>query len=191
MSEGEDTAAALTTIIGALQPLNSDERRRTVSAAMIFLGEDIGSQRQRRENAGTLEIQDEADASDYPERIKKWMKEYDISSEQLDRAFHFHDGTFDIHDVPGKYKKEQTLNAYILTGLGKYLSTGERTFDDGMARQFCENIGCYDQANHASHLRNYKGPEFSGDKTKGYSFSNVGVRRGAALVKELAAGAIS
>jgi hypothetical protein len=101
-------------------------------------------------------------------------------------VFHFNDdGTFDIHDAPGKSKKEKTLNTYILTGVGKYLTTKTRDFDDSMARGFCESIGCYDPANHASHLKN-KGSEFSGDKNKGYSLTNVGVKRGAALVKELA-----
>jgi hypothetical protein len=62
-------------------------------------------------------------------------------------------------------------------------------FENAMARGFCEKIGCYDQANHAVHLKKNKGGEFSGDKNKGYTLTSVGMKRGAALVKELAGAA--
>ena len=115
------------------------------------------------------------------------MKQNSVSTEELDQVFHFNsDGSFDLLNAPGKSKKQQTLNTYILTGLGKYLASGgDRGFDDATARQFCETIGCYDQANHAVHLKN-RGPEFTGDKHKGWSLTNPGVKRGAALVKEVA-----
>jgi len=182
-------AAALTAIIEALEPLSPEERDRTVNAVTVFFG--IAKAPTVRNQK--IEEQEEADEqvevaygvdSDYSPRIIRWMQQNGVSSEALDRMFHFHDGTFDIHDVPGKSKKEQTLNTYILTGLGKYLATGEREFDDAVARQFCETIGCYDQANHAAHLKN-RGPEYSGDKGRGYSLTNIGIKRGAALVKEL------
>ena len=114
-----------------------------------------------------------------------WMQQNDISPEELDRVFHFQANGFDIHGAPGKSKREQTLNAYILTGLGVFLTTDERKFTDAMARGFCETIGCFDSPNHAKY-RKKKVTEFSGDKSRGYSLSNVGLKRGAMLVKELA-----
>ena len=39
-------------------------------------------------------------------------------------------------------------------------------------------------ANHAVHLKNNRG-EFSGHKQRGYTLTNVGMKRGAAIVKEL------
>ena len=90
--------------------------------------------------------------------------------------------------MPGRSKKEKTLNAYILTGLGRFLTKNDRVFDDALARGFCETIGCYDPANHAAHLKD-KGPEFTGDKSRGYSVTNLGIKRGAALVKEHAGAA--
>ncbi|MCC8984791.1 hypothetical protein [Bradyrhizobium acaciae] len=117
------------------------------------------------------------------------MKQNEVSAEQLDRVFHFNeDATFDLLHAPGKTKKDQTVNAYILTGLGKYLAANDRSFDDATARSFCETIGCFDPTNHATNLKKNKGGEFTGDKTKGYSLTNVGVKRGAALVKEVAGG---
>jgi hypothetical protein len=188
MSESEATTTALTTIISVLTPLNSEERHRTVDAAMLFLGETARLPARKREAAAEGDARGAMDG-DYTEKIQKWMEKYSVSPGELDQVFHFHDdGTFDIHGAPGRSKKEQTLNTYILTGLGKFLTTSDRTFDDATARGFCETIGCYDPANHAAHLKS-KGPEFSGDKKKGYSLTNAGVSRGAALAKELAGGA--
>jgi hypothetical protein len=114
------------------------------------------------------------------------MKKHDISEEELDQVFHFgEDGSFVIHDVPGKSSREKTLATYALTGVGTFLTTNQRAFDDSTARGFCETIGCYDRTNHSKHLKE-KHPEFTGDKSKGYSLTNPGLKRGAALVKELA-----
>jgi hypothetical protein len=195
---GTSAAAALTKIIEVLQPLSPEEQHRTMNAAMLFLGIAAVPAHRARDAAssGNPPSDDEADdhhlgEAAYPTQIKKWMRQNSVTSDELDRAFQFHaDGAFDIHDVPGKSKKEQTLNTYIMTGLGRYLATGERRFDDAAARQTCEDVGCYDQANHAQTLKT-KGAEFSGDKARGYTLSNVGIKRGAALVKELAAGASS
>jgi hypothetical protein len=188
MSESEATTTALMTIISVLTPLSSEERHRTVDAAMLFLGETAKVPERKREIAAERGARG-GTGEDYRENIQKWMEKYSVSPEEFDQVFHFRDdGTFDIHGAPGRSKKEQMLNTYILTGLGKFLTTSERTFDDATARGFCDTIGCYDAANHAVHIKN-KGPEFSGDKKKGYSLTNVGVSRGAALVKELAGGA--
>ncbi|MDH2381589.1 hypothetical protein [Bradyrhizobium sp. CER78] len=186
-----DASKALFNIIAALTPLSSEERHRTVDAAMTFLGETSSAPRKGPDSSSGPNRPEQAE--DEPQNVKgatfigTWMKQHHVSQDELDQAFHFHDdGSFDLHNAPGKSKKEQTLNTYILTGLGQYLvSGGERIFDDVQARAFCERIGCYDQANHASHLKN-RGPEFTGDKMKGFTLTNPGIRRGASLVKELA-----
>jgi hypothetical protein len=193
MSDTE-TTDALTQIIKVLTPLKSEDRRRTVAAAMLFLGETAeptpaGGAPAERKTAAAGAGNGAGDSS-YPAAASKWMEQQGISSEELDRVFHFKDdGTFDIHDVPGKSRRVKTLNTYILTGVGKSLVSNDRTFPDSMARDFCEKIGCYDKANHAAHLKNHKGAEFSGDKNKGYSLTNIGMKHGAALVKELAGAA--
>jgi hypothetical protein len=188
MSDSEGAATkALTSIIEALKSLSSEERQRTVNAAMMFLGETMVPKPKPAGGGAAEEDHDDGAGGDHPVHRSKWMKQYGVSAEELDQVFHFNsDGSFDLLDAPGKSKKEQMLNTYILAGLGKYLSSGgDRGFDDATARQFCETIRCYDQANHAAHLKN-RGPEFTGDKNKGYSLTNPGVKRGAALVKEVA-----
>jgi hypothetical protein len=159
------TTDALTTIINLLKPLTSEDRHRTVGAAMMFLGETSVSPPKLKQKNGGSEGSDEGEGSeegDYSPHVTKWMKQNDVSAEELDRVFHFNkDGTFDLLHAPGNSKKEQTQNTYILTGLGKYLSTNDRAFDDATARGFCEKIGCFDKSNHATHIKNR--PEFAGD----------------------------
>jgi hypothetical protein len=155
---------------------------------MVFLGEESKStavEHNSKPSSASKEVGD----SPYGVATEKWMQQNNVSGEEFDRVYHLRpDGSFDIHDAPGRSKKEKTLNAYVLTGLGRFLTTNDREFEDSLARGFCETIGCYDPANHAAYMK-AKGPEFSGDKKKGYSLTNVGVKRGAALVKEVAGGA--
>jgi hypothetical protein len=190
MSNSEGAASkALTAIIAELTPLSSEERHRTINAAMMFLGETTASKRKPAAGGDMAEEHHDDDAgadSHHSAHRSKWMKQNGISAEGLDHVFHFNsDGSFDLLNAPGKWKKEQTLNTYILTGLGRFLASGtDRSFDDATARQFCEKIGCYDQANHATHLKN-RGTEFTGDKNKGYIITNHGMKRAAALVKEV------
>lgn len=189
---GAGAASALAKIINALEPLPADERDRTLNAAMVFYGIAKAPPPAQSRKTVADDVEDdhggEEDDASYPPLVKAFLRKHGLSEEELDRAFHFHsDGTFDLHDAPGRSKKEKTLNTYVLAGLGNYLATGAREFEDAPARQFCEDIGCYDPANHAAHLKN-RGPEYSGDKTRGYSLSNVGMKRGAALIKELAGG---
>jgi hypothetical protein len=186
MGQAEVTDA-LTSIVKVLTPLTSDERRRTVDAAMMFLGE--GGPTPSPKGRTNEDDGGHAGAAGTSSTAKSWMKQNDVTQDELDHVFNFSgDGTFEIIDAPGKSKKEKSLNTYVLTGLGWFLATGERTFDDATARSTCEKIGCYDAANHASYLKD-RGNEFTGDKTKGYSMTNPGIKRGAALVKEVASGA--
>jgi hypothetical protein len=188
-AEVKATPETLTAIIKLLEPLSSEQRQRTVAAAMMFLGE-AALQKPRQETSGGSTDNSDSDGDDdggYSPQITKWMKQNDVSAEELDRVFHFNqDGTFDLLHAPGNSKKVQTVNTYILTGLGKYLAANDRAFDDATARANCEKIGCFDKSNHATHIKNQ--PEFTGDRSKGYSITNPGLKRGAALVKEVAGG---
>lgn len=186
--EGLQDMDPLTAVVRALKPLDFAERRRTVEAAMHYLGEAPVTKLDLPSNGSPEETP--SNMAGIPQTAVTWAKQNNITADEIDQVFHFGaNGTFDIHDAPGKTKKEKTLNTYILTGLGKWLASGEASFDDALARNFCTLIGCYDAANHASHLKDYKGPEFTGDKNKGYTLTTPGKKKGASLVKELAGGA--
>jgi hypothetical protein len=182
----EDATQALTQIIKTLSPLSSEERHRTVDAAFKFLGEAPLSSGSGQAPAQQQAAPKNLAGGGHSGTKDTWMKQYGVNEDQLDHVFLFRaDGTFDIHDVPGKTKKERTLNAYILTGVGVYLSSGSREFTDDQARGICDEMGCLDVANHASTLKG-KGAEFNGDKTRGWTITNIGLKSGAALVKAVA-----
>ena len=174
----------LVKMINILKPLSSGARRRVVDAAMVFLGDGVkpaAATPRKQEPTGTP-----ADESEYTEAARRWMRQQNVSTEAMERVFHFTGTEFAIHEVPGKSKREQAIHAYILTGLGLYLmNNGHREFPDGMARGFCETLGILDPPNHAKYLKD-KHPEFTGDKNKGYVLSNPGLKRGAELIKEVA-----
>ncbi|MFN3623982.1 MAG: hypothetical protein ACK4TP_07960 [Hyphomicrobium sp.] len=183
---GNDPEEALLSLVRILKPLPSEERHRAVMAAMTYLGENFAPIKQQPSADNSSAASTGGGDGDYPKAVEGWMKKEGVTPDELDQVIQFHpDGTFAIHSVPGKTKKEQTLNAYVLTGVCTFLTTGERTFQDAVARQICADIGCLDKSNHAATLGD-AGPEFSGDKNKGYSLSNVGIKRGAVIVKELA-----
>jgi hypothetical protein len=168
-------------IVELLTSLESEERVRIIQASLTLLGEGAVPLPKRILGA---EGQDDVSAEGYPARARAWMKQFGISVEQIQKVFHVVEGAESILVTsPGKNRKEQALNAYILTGVSKLLSTGEPTFDDAAARVFCKQSGCYDQANHALYLKG-KGNEFVGTKDK-WTLTNPGLERAAKLIKEL------
>jgi hypothetical protein len=167
-------------IVNLLSPLASEERMRIIQASLTLLGETLTALPK-----GATGGQDEPENA-YPVRARAWMKQYAISSENIEQVLHVAEGTAEViaATVPGKNNKEQTFNAYILTGIAKLFATGEPVFEDKSARSLCELSGCYDSANHAAHMKN-KGNEFTGSKDKGWTLTSPGLKRGANLVKEL------
>jgi hypothetical protein len=184
-----DEQDPLAAVVKALKPLQSDKRQRTIEAAMHYLGETPSVKVEPVIGAGMAG--QAFNVTEYPPTVNVWCKQHHIGINEIDRVFLFNaDGSFQLNfdDAPGKTKKEKTVNIYILTGLGTYLATGQRKFDDTTARRYCQEVGCYDAANHSLHLAPYKekGHEFSGDKDRGYTITNPGLKRGAILIKELA-----
>jgi len=176
------TLDAMTKIVEVLSPLSSEDRARVISAALALLG-DV---KPKITAHGPDEpIADDPEVGATPPRAKSWMSQNGISAGQLQQVFHVANGETEvITTVPGRNKKEQTYNAYILTGLGQLLLTGSAAFTDKAARSLCEASGCYDSANHAAHLKD-KGNEFTGSKDKGWTLTAPGLKRAAELVKGL------
>lgn len=170
-------------IVELLSPLESEERLRIISASLMLLGEKPVALGKGSEAEDSTEGDG---ATTLPPRARTWMKQYGISVEQTHQVFHLDNGTAEViaATIPGKNKKEQTFNAYILTGIARLLATGDPSFEDKVARSLCENAGCYDSANHAAYMKS-KGNEFTGSKDKGWTLTSPGLKRGAALVQEL------
>ena len=175
-------------IVDLLAPFESDERMKIVQAAFVFLGETTtnafgdGGKKGNSENAGA----DMENAnSGISEKAKSWMQSNSINNAQISQVFHISNGSIDIiaSKIPGKSLKEQTVNAYVLQGIAKFILTGEPNFDDDSARSFCQSAGCYDVKNHSSYLAS-KGNKFSGSKGAGWKLTTPGLKDGADLVKQ-------
>jgi hypothetical protein len=177
-------ADVMSKVVAILEPLPSEERVRVVRAAMVILGET-----QSPLSGGPDSVVDHVEGGDVTSlspRARVWMKQNTITVDELQQVFHMTpEGTTVIAShMPGKDKKEQTYNAYILTGIAQLLSTGTPSFEDKAARALCESSGCYDSANHAAHLKK-RGNEFTGTKEKGWTLTAPGLKRGAEIIKVL------
>ncbi len=172
----------LTSIVDLLEPMESDDRVRIINAALALLGESVAPTK-----VGTETIaEDTANLGELPPRARMWMKQHGLSSSELEQVFTIVDGVAEVSasHIPGKNKKEQTLNAYVLTGIAKLVATGNANFSDSEARDLCVSSGCYDSGNHATTMKN-KGNDFTGTKDKGWTLTAPGLKRAAELIKEL------
>jgi hypothetical protein len=183
------TTEIVSEIVELLTPIDSAERIRVVQASLTLLGETLSTSPRHTENGRDPLGEGDDELSSLPARARTWMRQNSVTGDELEQVFHITDSSADViaGEVPGKNKKEKTYSAYVLAGLAKFLATGEATFDDKAARALCETFGCYDQANHSSTIKD-KGNEFTGTKDKGWTLTAPGLKRAAALVKELTKG---
>lgn len=173
------TAEIVGKIVDLLHPLPSEERQKAVSASLTLLGETSVA---KQAPAHSNEID-----GDLPSKAQIWAKQNSISDEDLQQVFHISHGSVEViaSEISGKSKKEQAFNCYLLTGIVGLLATGNSSFDDKSARALCQSSGCYDHTNHATYMKD-KGNELAGNKDKGWSLTNPGLKSAAALIKQIA-----
>ncbi len=179
---------ALNTIVDALQPLQSPDRKRAVLGALHFLGEEWSSLPDRTPpspEAGA-DVADSATDS-FEHAVQAWMKKNDLSADDVEQVFAFEDGKINIiADLPGKGKRENTIVIYTLMGVGIYLYTGQRKFSDDAAREACVQHNAYDSKHHAETMKDLKN-ELTGDKKSGWTITLPGLKKGASILKAIAA----
>jgi formylmethanofuran dehydrogenase subunit E-like metal-binding protein len=173
---------AMTKVVEVLSPLSSEDRARVIGAALALLGDAQSKIAAPKSGEPNL---DDTEFDTLSPRARSWMSQHGVSAVELQQIFHVAGGEVEvIAAMPGRNKKDQTYNAYVLTGLGQLLATGAAAFTDKAARALCEVSGCYDSANHATHMKD-KGNEFTGSKDKGWMLTAPGLKRAAELIKEL------
>ena len=166
---------AVSAIVGELAGFSPEERQRIVRASLTLLGDSL-------QNAASGDDEDTGDAQ-FPTKARMWMKRYGVTAEQIVHVFHRDgDDVKVIATIPGSTKREQVVNAYVLSGLARLLATGESKFDDKSARALCESGGFFDGTNHMKYMKN---SEFTGSRDKGWVLTTPGLERGAALVSEI------
>lgn len=182
-----DLKSLVTGLYDLLEPADPADRMKAIKAAMTMLGDSavIGSGKSGNENASD---DDDAGTLTYHAKAKPWMKKYGVTTEQLGQVFHIENGVAQVvaHEAPGTNTKQKTINAYVLTGIGQLLATGEAKFDDKAGRAVCKAMGCYNEGNHAAYIGD-KGNVLGGTKEMGWTLTGPGLKSGADLVKGLAA----
>lgn len=181
-------------VIKLLGPLSSGERQKVIQASLTLLGEqgDASSSSNRGLGFGNgIEMGATKAGHITPgisPRAATWLRQNGITTDQLETVFDIADGGAGlIAELQGKSSKENTLNAYVLYGIAKFLPSGDVSFDDKAARALCVSLGCYNSANHAVYM-NAKGNLFTGSKDKGWKLTAPGLKRGAELIKTLSQG---
>jgi hypothetical protein len=183
-----------TKVVKLLMPLGSDERQKVIQASLTLLGEAavrVGASGDSRSLDGSAGTGNGSHGiSGLSPKANAWVRRNGVTSDQLEQVFDIGaEGVTVLASImPGKSAKEKTLNAYLIQGVGRLLASGEGNFDDKSARKLCENLGCYNSANHAVYL-NAVGNVITGSKDKGWRLTAPGLRRGAEIVKEIAKGA--
>ena len=182
----------VTKVVEALEPFSSDERKRIIKASLTVLEEDystpVGAAPIAQPHPLPISTTEKSvgELTDVHLAAQRWMKNYNISRDELDQVFHIESGNVSVLSVelPAKNKKANTHSAYILTGIAALIGTGEPTVDDKAARALCENLGCYDLNNHSASMRDV-GNILNGSKGSGYKLTAPGLKEAAALVKKI------
>jgi hypothetical protein len=184
-------AVALPTIANSiydlLEPLQSPDRLKAINAALTLLGDEVlgGSKAKAKGHAhGKTDDDDEGGGTvEVSSKGRAWMRKYKVTDDQLGEIFDFDDEAVDViaDDVSGSSAKIKTINAYVITGIGQYLKTGDVKFTDLAARAVCKHIGCLNIANHATYM-SAKGNLFNGTKKAGWKLTAPGLKKGAELI---------
>lgn len=180
MDSAQKTMEAAAKLVGILTDLDSEQRQRAVSAAMVLLGESAQKIPEKREEppfAGGEGLSPKAIA---------WARKNAVSIDQLEHVFSVDSDGVDViaARAPGKSKRLQTIESYVLCGLRVFLASGELSFTDDDAREICKNLGAYDIPNHFNYV-NGLGNLIAGSKDRGWKLTNPGLARAAEIVKQL------
>jgi hypothetical protein len=178
-------AGVVTEIVSALEALeNGDERQRAVQAALTVFG-DATTFTNYASPTGKV-AQTTANTDPLPEGVHTsgvaWIKRNDLSAQEIEQLFHIDDSGINLLSAVGEGKRQQTINTYLLTGVGALLKSGKAEFVDETARRNCETLGCYDVNNHGKTLEKF-GNTVTGSKKAGWKLTVPGLTSAAALLK--------
>lgn len=180
----DSLASAMTKVVEVLSPLDSEQRKRVIQAAMALLGEDTVIKGAQKQGPGMAdEASDDAPAGVAPAAVP-WLTKSKLTMDQLEQHLHFEAGAVKVISLPGNAAKkiDQVIHTYLMQGLAAFLSTGDASFTDQVARDLCEHFGCYDASNHSKYLKDF-GNKITGNKTTGWKLTAPGLAAAAELVK--------
>jgi hypothetical protein len=184
-TESGTAIEALPKLVQILSGLSALEREKAISAAKILLAESAPSPMRAPQDVPPTEAEEQS--AGIAPKAAAWLRKNQISREQLDQIFSIDDNAFDViaAKMPGKSKRQQTVEAYIICGVKAFLQTGEPNFTDKEGRQLCQKIGCYDRPNHYNYIKAF-GNRIGGSKDSGWKLTNPGLTDAAQLIKQIA-----
>jgi hypothetical protein len=179
-----------TKVVKLLSGLDSEGRQKVIQASMTLLGETTADFSTGVAKVGNGVLKSTAALPGLSPKANAWIKQNGLTPAQLEQVFDLDSGSGTViaGSVPGKSPKHQTIAVYVLRGVAQLLATGDPTFDDKSARKLCEDLGCYNSANHAVYM-NALGNNITGSKDRGWKLTAPGMKRGAELIKEMTKGA--
>jgi hypothetical protein len=182
-TESKTAVEALPELVQLLSCLSALEREKAISAAKILLA---GSPNNALHEQADIDLSG-GSIDGVASRAASWLQKSHLSRDQLDQVFSVDDKTFDViaAKMPGKSKRQQTVEAYIICGLKSFLQTGEPNFTDKEGRQLCQKVGCYDKPNHYNYIKAF-GNRVGGSKDSGWKLTNPGLTDAANLIKQIA-----
>lgn len=159
--------------------LTQEDRRRVFGAVGTLCGDDEIVPRSPVAGSNAEQPPD-----GLPLRASRWLSQNQIPRERIEEIFHLDGPNVDLLlvDVPGRSKREQTINCYLLLGIRSLLATGEPTVVDADVVALCKQHKCHDVANHASYRKQIANL-LAGDKAKGYVLSAPGLRTAAEIIR--------
>jgi hypothetical protein len=184
-TESGTAVEVLPKLVELLAALPTLEREKAISAAKILLADSTSSSTSEDHQRSHGDAGGES-IDGFSGKAVSWTRKNGLSREQLDQLFSIEDNTFDViaAKMPGRSKRQQTVEAYIMCGLKSFLQTGEPNFTDKEGRQLCQKVGCYDSPNHYNHIKAF-GNRIGGSKDGGWKLTNPGLSEAARIVKEL------
>jgi hypothetical protein len=177
MDSAQKTLDAAGKLVGILTDLDSEQRQRAVSAALVLLGESAQKPREERQLASL---------NGWSPKVLAWAKKNAVTTDQLEHVFANDSVGVEViaARAPGKSKRLQTIESYVLCGLRSFLASGELSFTDDDAREICKKLGAFDSPNHFNYVKGL-GNLIAGSKEGGWKLTNPGLFRAAEIVKQL------
>jgi len=188
----KSVAAATPKLVQLLTPLTREGRQRALISAMAIFGETPPSAKPLRELFEGDANQDATIGDGICPKALSWLKKNSITREQLEHVFSIEKDAIDTiaSNMPGKNKRQQTIQAYVICGAAIFLRSGEVKFTDKDARALCVKVGAYDVAHHAENMKEF-GNFVTGTKDTGWKITNPGLNEAAKTIKELAPGLVA
>lgn len=175
----------LSEALSTIAELKVPENLQAIALKYLLSGD--GPDRKSPDDIASRETEHAVDGKLNP-RTQNWMKQHDLNSAHIDSVFFTVDDEIEIitNKLPGTSKQANTKNVYLLCGAMNLLQNGDSNFSDSEARQICKKVGCYNEGNHATFVKGL-GNAIAGDKSRGYTLTNPGLKQAADLIKIISA----